>query len=139
MPANETAAPRKVTIRCPFTGAVIETMTDQELIAIAATHIDATEHALGDSGHFFSYQESMSSSIVFLVNDDDMLDLGRRLHADEADAYSHWCSDTTAEELTLANVTTMYPSATDIDALEAECTASGDVRALAVLAHLAIL
>jgi hypothetical protein len=112
-------------------------MTDSDAIAIsiAINHLDATEHALGDHGHFFSYQESPGSSIVFLVDDEDMRILGESLAAGERDAYSHWCADTTATECTLDRVLTMYLSR-DPDVIEATALAEGDVKTLAALAHL---
>jgi len=101
----------------------------------AAAHINAIRHDLGDYGVFYSYLEQTWSSVVFLVTDEDMEDLGERLRIGDSDAYSSWCADTTAEEIGVGYISDRYPSGS-VEDVEATAQREHDVHALAILAHL---
>ena len=112
-------------------------MTTEDYLALAADHISAHEHDLGEQGRFYSYTESQISGTVFVVHDEDMIELGRDLAANRRDAYSHWCSETSATEVTIEAVQIAYPrAATEWAETVADASLNGDVEVLAAMRHL---
>lgn len=109
--------------------------TDADLIRVALDHLDATEHQLGDQGHFFSYREDDDDPVVHITNDAEFLRLGEMLEDGVEDAYSIWFADVLTGRSTIDRVLSLYTE-TDPDEIEAMATASGDVVTLAALAHL---
>jgi hypothetical protein len=99
-------------------------MADQDdLIALALAHLQATDR----------YDERLGLAVYrddsggwYISDDEDLADLGARLEGGETDAYSRWCSDTTAVELDLDSIAGQLDEDADLDALEHEAGCAGD-------------
>lgn len=113
---------------------------DLEYINHAAEYLNATRYA-GET--LFGYVAAETPGVVYLVDEDEMLDLGRRLAAGERDAYSLWCAETSPESITAAELMSVCPewrtdgSLDDLDGLRESAGAAGDYLTCAALDHLA--
>lgn len=108
-----------------------------ELIEFAVKYLGATAYA---SYTRYGYTDEGVDSTVWLVTDDDMADLGRRLADGQPDAYSRWCSETTASTTTAKAVVDALPEChtegLDIDGLCEAAGAAADYLTCAACDHL---
>jgi hypothetical protein len=109
-------------------------MADQDdLIALALAHLQTDR-----------YNESLGLAVYrddsggwYISDDEDLADLGARLElGGETDAYSRWCSDTTAIEIDLDSIARQIDEDTDLDALEHEAGSAGDRATQLALCYL---
>jgi hypothetical protein len=116
------------------------TITDRDdLIAAAAEHLDATSYA---RGLYYGYAASETPGVVYLVDEDAMEELGKRLQADPW-AYSRWCAETDSESTTAADLIGLMPewrtdgSLDDLQGLKESAGSAGDYLTCAAVDHLA--
>lgn len=100
---------------------------DEELVQRALEH-------LGDHSTVHSFERATTTLYLYreaqtgwwLVDADDLADLGRRL-AGEADAYSLWCSDTSASEVDPGEIARTIGPDANLDALRDAAGAADDM------------
>ena len=113
-------------------------LSRDELIELAVDKLEATSYA---SDTLYAYTETQMHGVVYMVTDDDMLDLGGRLARGETSAYSHWCADTVPESTTAEAVVVALPelhaTGLDVNALREEAGAAGDYMTCAACDHIA--
>lgn len=101
-------------------------MTDrQDLIDLALATLDA--HSFEERGIHLHYDHATMA--WWMVTDDDLVSYGQMLEAEVQDAYSHWCSQTSAREVDVERVVRDYGAdeTTDLDELQAEAGAADDM------------
>jgi hypothetical protein len=114
--------------------------TKDELLALAVAKLDPTSYARET---LFAYVAAEQPGTVYLVDDDAMIDLGRRLAANEPNAYSRWCAETDSESTTAADLIGLMPewrtdgTLDNLNGLREAAGSAGDYLACAAIDHLA--
>lgn len=93
-------------------------------------------HAFDSRGLYLHYDDATMG--WWMIDRDDMKRLAELLSADQDDAYSRWCSGTSAVEIDVDRIVLDYDAdeSTDLDALQYEAGAADDMRAYMVLRFL---
>jgi len=95
-------------------------------IDIATTYL-ADHYDVAKYGDRLAYLAPETGEAV-LVGPEHLADLGRRLEAEQEDAYSLWCAEAGCDErVTARSVATDLPDGCDLGALRAEAAAAGDM------------
>lgn len=120
--------------------AATETTDSADLIALASIKLSATEYA---RGVYWGHVAAETPGVVYLVDEDAMLDLGHRLAAGQPDAYSRWCAETDSESTTAADLIGLNPewrtdgSLDNLNGLREAAGGAGDYLTCAAIDHLA--
>lgn len=104
----------------------------------AADIIDSEEWIHSYEPRGLHLHSDSATNAWWLVDDDDLEELGRLLAAGNHDAYSVWCSQTLGEEIDIGRIVLDYDAdpKTDLSALAAEAGAADDMTSFMVLTFL---
>lgn len=82
---------------------------EDDAIELAVDHLAADR--LDGYALYFAHETRMH----YLASDEDLADLGVRLHRGEPSAYSHWCVETTQDEVDVGAVVEQAGITTETD------------------------
>jgi hypothetical protein len=105
------------------------TIDRHDAIDLAIDHLDA----MGET--YYIYRDDATCA-WWWTTDDAMEQLGHALDRGDDDAYSAWCTTSTAKEVDLDLFAADLDEGTDLDALQNEAGNAGDTETYLVLCYL---